>query len=360
MADSKISSLSSATTPLAGTELCVLVQSSTTVQATVQDIADLAASSNIGNSDLTIDSSGDRKLVMAGALSTDRFVVRNSADSADLFVIQGNGVAYSSGAVGDNRNTAYGLDALGALTTGLLNTAVGYQAGDAMTTQGNSTFMGYQAGSAVNGGDGTYVGYQAGLVNTNGIGITSVGSKSLVAMTSGNYHTAVGFEALGALPGGTTGSVGLGWRAGKSITSGVATASYGIFIGYDAGKGVTTARENIFIGSGKVGACGITSAYENTVIGNQITGLSNTNGQVVLTNGAGEFAIHRDSNGNIILGDQSALATTATDGFNYVRGGAGAPTGTPATSITGHVPMYADTTNNKLYIYSGGAWQALN
>ena len=71
-------------------------------------------------------------------------------------------------------------------------------------------------------------------------------------------------------------------------------------------------------------------------------------------------AINRDANGNIVLGDQSALATTATDGFNYVRGGAGAPTGTPATSITGHVPMYADTTNNKLYIYSGGAWVALN
>ena len=63
---------------------------------------------------------------------------------------------------------------------------------------------------------------------------------------------------------------------------------------------------------------------------------------------------------NIILGPESALATTATDGFNYIRGGAGVPTGTPATAVTGHIPMYADTTNNKLYIYSGGSWVALN
>lgn len=63
--------------------------------------------------------------------------------------------------------------------------------------------------------------------------------------------------------------------------------------------------------------------------------------------------------GNFYVGAKSALATTATDGFLYVPSCAGTPTGVP-TAITGKIPVCADSTNNKLYIYSGGAWVALN
>ena len=65
-----------------------------------------------------------------------------------------------------------------------------------------------------------------------------------------------------------------------------------------------------------------------------------------------------DSNGNIICGT-AAIATTATNGFLYVPTCAGVPTGTP-TTVTGRVPIVADSTNNRLYIYSGGSWVALN
>ena len=91
MADSRISELSTGTTPLTGTEQIVSVQSGTTFKFTTQDVADLATSSNIGNSDLTISATGTRKLILGGALSTDTFTIRNSADSADLFEVQGNG-----------------------------------------------------------------------------------------------------------------------------------------------------------------------------------------------------------------------------------------------------------------------------
>ena len=57
----------------------------------------------------------------------------------------------------------------------------------------------------------------------------------------------------------------------------------------------------------------------------------------------------------LIVGNQ-ALATTATDGFLYVPTCAGTPTGTP-TARTGTVPIVVDTTNNKLYFYSGAAWR---
>ena len=55
---------------------------------------------------------------------------------------------------------------------------------------------------------------------------------------------------------------------------------------------------------------------------------------------------------NQIEGELAALATTATDGFEYIPTCAGTPTGVP-TAYTGHVPMVFDTTNNILYIYDG-------
>jgi hypothetical protein len=50
------------------------------------------------------------------------------------------------------------------------------------------------------------------------------------------------------------------------------------------------------------------------------------------------------------------LATNMTTGFFNLPGAAGAPSGTPGTT-TGF-PAYWDSTNLKLYVYSGGAWKA--
>jgi len=61
------------------------------------------------------------------------------------------------------------------------------------------------------------------------------------------------------------------------------------------------------------------------------------------------------TNRNVSAGVPS-LATTATDGFLYVPTCAGVPTGTP-TAVTGMVPIVVDTTNNRWYFYSGGAWR---
>jgi hypothetical protein len=60
--------------------------------------------------------------------------------------------------------------------------------------------------------------------------------------------------------------------------------------------------------------------------------------------------------GNVVAGGSVALATTATNGFLYVPTCAGTPTGTP-TAITGMAPIVVNTTNNKLYFYSGGVWR---
>jgi len=59
--------------------------------------------------------------------------------------------------------------------------------------------------------------------------------------------------------------------------------------------------------------------------------------------------------GSAVMGT-AAVATNATDGFFYVAGCAGTPSGTP-TAFTGRVPLVVDTTNHKLYFYSGGSWR---
>lgn len=63
------------------------------------------------------------------------------------------------------------------------------------------------------------------------------------------------------------------------------------------------------------------------------------------------------ANGNVVVGNSSsALSTSATSGFLYVPTCAGTPTGSP-TAVTGAAPIVIDTTNNKLYFRSGGAWR---
>lgn len=84
-----------------------------------------------------------------------------------------------------------------------------------------------------------------------------------------------------------------------------------------------------------------------------------TTGYFMYNNTVGAVRYGVTNAGNFYVGNTSSLATTATDGFLYLPSCAGVPTGVP-TAITGKVPIVVDSTNNKAYIYSGGAWVALN
>lgn len=97
-----------------------------------------------------------------------------------------------------------------------------------------------------------------------------------------------------------------------------------------------------------------TVAYEMRAEGAILQFGSETNHPVAFrTNDTERMRI--TSAGNISAG-AGAVATTATDGFLYVPTCAGTPTGTP-TTITGMAPIVVNTTNNKLYFYSGGQWR---
>jgi len=50
-------------------------------------------------------------------------------------------------------------------------------------------------------------------------------------------------------------------------------------------------------------------------------------------------------------------STTMVNGFVFIPGGNGAPTGTPTTTNAGIRPMYYDQTADELYIYNSGSWK---
>ena len=79
-----------------------------------------------------------------------------------------------------------------------------------------------------------------------------------------------------------------------------------------------------------------------------------TNRDLILgTGGTDRFKITTGGN----IHSMVSPATGMTDGFIYVPSAAGAPTGTP-TAITGHLALYYDSTNNKIYVYNG-AWKSI-
>lgn len=63
------------------------------------------------------------------------------------------------------------------------------------------------------------------------------------------------------------------------------------------------------------------------------------------------------NNGSVVVGDEG-LATDASDGFLYIPGGNGPPTGTPAYH-NGRFPLYVDYANKKLYV-GFDTWEAIN
>lgn len=78
----------------------------------------------------------------------------------------------------------------------------------------------------------------------------------------------------------------------------------------------------------------------------------NTSTALVMNEGLGTGA-----DGSVAFND-AALATSATKGFVMIPSCAGAPSGVPADIPTGQIPMVWDSTNLKLYVYTGGAWKS--
>ena len=255
-------------------------------------------------------------------------------------------------------NTAYGLIAMDAITTGDNNVAVGYSAGSALTTGHRNVFLGQGAGTAITTGTHTIaIGNSAASgydTETNNLAIghvalggsvaggeynVAIGNFSLDALTSGDFNTAVGYNAGTALTTGVKGTI-VGYGAGAAVVS----AQNVTLMGYNAGT-ANTAHELTAFGSeaalGNTSGGGITAigreAYKvaDTETHNMAIGLASMIGPVA----GGEY--------NVAVGNYTLDALTSGD-YNVALGyeaGTGLTTGTENTFL-GNGAAYSITTGS--------------
>ena len=262
-------------------------------------------------------------------------------------------------------NTAYGITAMDAITTGDANTAIGWSAGSALNTGTQNTIVGKGAlASASSAGSNTAIGWNAAYAVTTGTtAITAIGDGAynsagdtethniaigVNAMAAGSlagaeYNIAIGNYALDALTSGDS-NLGIGYNAGTAITTGtknvsvgnsshlavtegfsntamgyfaastLTTGDYNNYFGEDAGKTLTTGNHNTGIGYQTAGA-------EATMTGSQNTCLGNYAG-FGITSGSTNTIVGYDAGQNISSG-----------GNNTVIGNAAGITGSPGGNI---------------------------
>jgi len=219
-----------------------------------------------------------------------------------------NGVRVGRGAKGTAYCTSVGYNALGtSLLYGDYNSAFGYNAMAAITNGSSNTAVGKDAMKTNTRGDhNTAIGANAlevFSVESDG-GNTAIGSTAMQSTTTGTRSTAVGY---GALINNTTGN-------------------YNIAIGYNTIFRNTTGSRNVAIGRNALyGVYGSSTSSNNTTIGDQSlystsTGFSNT--------AVGVSALYSNTTGyrNIALGDSAGYSYTTLSNRMYL--GARDTTGT--------------------------------
>ena len=235
------------------------------------------------------------------------------------------------GRSGLTNNTAVGLNALNAITSGDQNVAVGQSAGIALTTGNLNTFVGAQAGqSTTTSASNTFVGLNSGTNNSTGSSNTAVGRSSLLACTTGYNNTVVGMSAGVAITSGTDNSL-LGIQAGQSITTG----THNVCMGRDAGAfhangstALTTPTNSVYIG---FGSRGLNNSDSNSIVV----------GHIAIGEGANTVVI-----GNSSTVQQHFYATR----YLKTEGSLVFASSTPAAIVA----------NQNDYVLTGSAFQRLN
>jgi hypothetical protein len=213
-------------------------------------------------------------------------------------------------------------------------------------------------GFATLAGDATLSGPTITLATVNG-GSGSVGSSTAIPVLTTNAKGLVTAQTTAAViaPAGTL--------TGTTLVATVVTSSLSK-VGPTVQIGATDAASptaSVLSGQSVIAGTADTAGVSFTIKSSKGTG-TGAGGTIVLqtapAGGAGNAqnslitgltvtAPAVSQQPSVVVGNTS-LATTATDGFLYIPGGAGAPVGTP-TSFGGRYPLYWDTTAKKLYIY---------
>jgi sugar lactone lactonase YvrE len=286
----------------------------------------------------------------AGTVTADGLTV-----NADALI---HGVTVGRGAGSVSTNTAVGLSALAANTSGANNVANGYVALRKNTTGSSNVATGslalYENTTGINN---VATGYQALYDNTDGDNNLATGYAALSNNTTGSNNVATGFQALVS---NTTGSNNV--AAGANALQSNTTASNNTANGYQALWTNTTGASNT--------ATGYRSLYSNTT-GNENTASgfeslrSNTTGYNNTASGWSSLYSNTTGFRNTASGRQ-ALYSNTTGSSNTASGWRSLYSNTTASNNTAHGyealysnitgfentasglgSMYANTTGNR-------------
>lgn len=327
MADKKISALATAAAPLDGTEVLPIVQTGSTVKVSVDNLT-------------------------AGRTVSMSKVGVGTTSPVELLQVQGNG-DYQARIVG----------------------GTGQNAGLAL--EGNAT--GTRAQVSLRSNNGTPRDYVIRNVSGTFSVLDNTASTTPVTIEAATPSNAVYVNASGNVGFGTAspaqkvdvvGSINVDGSARKLLVD-TSAASGSLQNRFTIQSNVTNSNTSL-----NVVPNGTSTSTSLQFFGNPdplncssllLQLFANSEARVLATRtGTGSFIplkfytsgavrMEMDVDGNIVTGT-AALATTATNGFFYVPTCAGTPTGVP-TAKTGVAPIVIDTTNNKLYFYSGGSWR---
>jgi hypothetical protein len=130
-------------------------------------------------------------------------------------------------------------------------------------------------------------------------------------------------------------------------------------IGGNVGIGTSSPSQRLHLVGGNYRQNDATNSFgfemQNGTGTSRIVTISGGSAFAIQSGNNGVDYLNLDGNGSVTIGS-NVVATNATNGFLYVPTCAGVPTGTP-TAKSGYAPIVVDTTNNRWYFYSGGAWR---
>jgi hypothetical protein len=238
--------------------------------------------------------------------------------------------AYSNTAVGidamdavtsGHKNTAVGHDALTSNTEGTLNTCIGYYAGAKITTGGANTLIGVDAGANINGGITTgtsniLVGRDIGCAIGSGSSNTLMGDIVCSTGAGGNWNTIMGAQA-GRYAGAGQQNTGYG---GRTLHQAGSTSADNVAMGYHAGYYISSGDRNICIGTASGSASGTG------------TGVALTTGDMNILIGGASDTSAADSDNQIVIGDN--VTGNADDSFCFGYATTDSAIAFGATSIT--------------------------